>query len=119
MITHSAQSGAAVVVSDARSLPAPGSEKSWHQIWSASRIPGRWVACCSGVPNIRIEPPVSTRPPMLIHGGTSAIAHSVVHAALCAGVSPSPPDPVGVWKQLRSGKGVAVRVVYVGGRIIK
>ena len=48
--THSSPSSSAVVASEARSLPAPGSENSWHHTSVASRIRGRWAACCSGVP---------------------------------------------------------------------
>ncbi len=34
----------------ARSLPAPGSEKPWHQISSAEKSGGRKRRFCSGVP---------------------------------------------------------------------
>ena len=75
--------------SEARSLPASGSENSWHQTWSARRMPGRCSACCSGVPKARSEPPVSTRPTMLIQGGTWARAHSRTQAAVCSGSGPA------------------------------
>ena len=39
--THSSPSLTARVFSDARSEPASGSEKPWHQISSAERIGGR------------------------------------------------------------------------------
>ena len=48
--TNSSPSRSARVVSDARSLPAPGSLKSWHQISVPSSSPGRYRACCSSVP---------------------------------------------------------------------
>ena len=56
-----------------------------------------------GVPKARIEPPVSTSPTMLIHGGTSAMAHSVVHAAVCSTVSPRPPCSTGQWSPAQPG----------------
>ena len=34
---------------------------------------------------------------MLIHGGTSAMAHSVVQAAVCSTVRPRPPCSTGQW----------------------
>ena len=37
------------MASDARSLPAPGSLNSWHQISSALRIAGRYRSFCSSV----------------------------------------------------------------------
>ena len=48
---HRSPSRSARVVSDARSLPAPGSENSWHHTCSAASVARRWAACCSGVPN--------------------------------------------------------------------
>ena len=41
--------GVAIVFRLARSEPASGSEKPWHQI-SPSRMAGRWRARCSSVP---------------------------------------------------------------------
>ena len=42
--------GVARVASDARSEPAPGSLKSWHQISAASRMRGNQRAFWSSVP---------------------------------------------------------------------
>ena len=45
-----ASSGSALVASEARSLPAPGSLNSWHHTTSPVAVPGRWAARCSSVP---------------------------------------------------------------------
>ena len=50
LTTHSSPSSSARVDSDARSDPAPGSLKSWHQISSARTIGGRKRSRCSSVP---------------------------------------------------------------------
>ena len=71
--------------SDARSLPAPGSLKSWHQTWSAASVWRRWSACCCSVPKRMMAWPASTMPTMLMNGGTPARAHSSIQTALCCG----------------------------------
>ncbi len=48
--THSSPSRSARVASEARSEPAPGSLKSWHQISSLRTIGGRKRSRCSSVP---------------------------------------------------------------------
>ena len=50
LTTKRSPSRSARVVSEPRSLPAPGSEKSWHHTWSAASVARRCWACCSGVP---------------------------------------------------------------------
>src|SRR5271167_3376877 len=45
----------ALVVSPARSDPAPGSENSWHQTISPRKVGGRNRCFCSSVPNATIE----------------------------------------------------------------
>ncbi len=55
--TYSSPSRTARVRSDARSDPASGSEKPWHQTLSPRRIRGRWWRRCSSVPSaIRVGP---------------------------------------------------------------
>jgi len=49
--TKWSSSGSARVRRDARSLPAPGSLKSWHQMCSPLRIRGRYRDFCSRDPN--------------------------------------------------------------------
>jgi hypothetical protein len=48
--TQESPSGTAEVDNDARSDPAPGSLKSWHQTRVPSASPGRWAASWEGVP---------------------------------------------------------------------
>ena len=50
MTTHSSPSRTALVASDARSEPAPGSLKSWHHFSSLRTIGGRNRSRCSSVP---------------------------------------------------------------------
>ena len=64
------------VFSDARSEPASGSEKSWHQISSAVRIDGSQRAFCSSVPCASSVGPARLMPTRLI--GCSARAR-VLH----------------------------------------
>ena len=49
-------------MSDARSEPAAGSEKPWHQTSSPRRMRGMWRAFCSGVPSAMIVGPPCSRP---------------------------------------------------------
>jgi hypothetical protein len=46
----------------ARSDPAPGSEKPWHQTSSAERIFERWSCFCCSVPWVMIVGPAMPRP---------------------------------------------------------
>ena len=46
----------------ARSEPACGSEKPWHQCSLASRMPGSQRAFCSSVPHEMIDGPICTMP---------------------------------------------------------
>ena len=65
VMTHSSPSRSARAASDARSDPAPGSEKSWHQISTFFTIFGRKRAFCSSVPQAMIVGPARLRPRML------------------------------------------------------
>ena len=76
VITHSSPSLTARVLSAARSEPASGSEKPWHQISSAVRIGTRWRSCCSGVPHVMIVGPASRSPNTLAGSGAPAAASS-------------------------------------------
>src|SRR5881392_1248094 len=60
----------------ARSEPAPGSEKPWHQSSSAVRIFGRKRACCAGVPCFMSVGPSIEMPPRFTNCGDSARAIS-------------------------------------------
>ena len=97
LTTKRSPSRSARVASDPRSLPAPGSENSWHQTCSAVSVARRCWACCSGVPYCRIAPPASTSPTMLSTAGTPARAHSTSHASWWSTLSPRPPCSTGQW----------------------
>ena len=56
--TYSSPSSTAWVRRLARSDPASGSVKPWHQCSVASRIPGSHCCCCSSVPQRRIIGPI-------------------------------------------------------------
>jgi hypothetical protein len=60
----------------ARSLPASGSEKPWHQCSSAERMPGSQRRCCSGVPHLMIMGPICQMPLALKMPGARALAIS-------------------------------------------
>ena len=55
----------AVVRRLARSLPASGSQKPWHQCSSASRMEGSHRAFCSSVPHAMIMGPICQSPLVL------------------------------------------------------
>ena len=64
LTTRKSPSTAARVWRPARSEPAFGSEKPWHQITSPRRIAGRCAAFCSSVPHaIKVTMSVAPRPP--------------------------------------------------------
>ena len=52
----------AVVRMLARSEPASGSLKPWHQCSAAERMPGSQRSCCSGVPHWMIIGPICQIP---------------------------------------------------------
>ena len=60
----------------ARSLPASGSEKPWHQISSALRIFERYRCFCASVPQEMIVGPAMPRPITPRCDGASARASS-------------------------------------------
>ena len=60
----------------ARSEPALGSEKPWHQSSSAVRIRGRKRACWAGVPYFMSVGPSMESPPRFTNWGDSARAIS-------------------------------------------
>src|SRR5437763_1723745 len=92
--SHRSPSRSARVASDARSEPAPGSEKSWHHFSSLRTIRGRKRSRCSSVPwaksagAARFSPSGLSRP--RLYGPST---RSTVRA--CAGVRASPPYATG------------------------
>ena len=85
----------ALVRTPARSEPAPGSEKPWHQISSAERIGSRWRAFCSSVPCAMIVGPAMPSPITPTCGGASARAISSRKIAWCVYGAPPPPYSFG------------------------
>ena len=70
--------GTARVVSEARSLPASGSLKSWHHSSSAERIRGRKRSFCSGVPWASRVGPTRLMPMRPTSSGARARASSSI-----------------------------------------
>src|SRR3984885_4024873 len=93
--THSSPSRTARVFSDARSEPAPGSEKPWHQISSADRIGGKKRLRCSSVPcAITVGPPMASAR-TLATDGVRARTTSSLKMACSTSVAPRPPYSLG------------------------
>ena len=80
---------------EARSEPAPGSEKPWHQISSALRILCRCRAFCSSVPWTMIVGPAIPRPITPMWPGACAIESSSSRIAWCEYGAPPPPYSFG------------------------
>jgi len=72
--TYSSPSATAIVRRLARSLPACGSVKPWHQCSDASRMPGSHCCFCSSVPQRRIIGPICQMPLALYTPGALACA---------------------------------------------
>src|SRR5712691_1907848 len=76
----------------ARSEPAPGSEKPWHQISSALRIAGRWRRFCSSVPQWMRVGPTRFRP--MLPGKMGARAAVYSSSQMARSISPASRPPV-------------------------
>ena len=87
----------ALVCSDARSEPASGSLKSWHQISSAVRIAGSQRCFCSSVPCASSVGPARLMPTRLIGCSARDRAYSMLKIATCTGDAPRPPYSSGQW----------------------
>ncbi len=85
----------ALVRNDARSEPASGSEKSWHQISSPVRIGRRKRSFCSSVPNSMIVGPARSSPMMFSRSGTPARSVSSAKTARIFASAPPPPYSFG------------------------
>ena len=95
LITKWSPRSSARVRSDARSEPAFGSEKPWHQMSSPLRIRSRYAAFCSGVPSATIVGPTTSRPTSPISGGAPARASSSLATICSINVAPRPPCSAG------------------------
>ncbi|MBI2168878.1 MAG: isochorismatase family protein [Actinobacteria bacterium] len=92
------------VESPATSEPAPGSEKSWHQISSQVKRGRSHRSCWSSVPWARIVGapipwPIPLRVRLLVRA--PAARSSLVTTPWSFGDTPSPPRPSGNWTQAR------------------
>ena len=76
LMTYPSPSRAALVVSEARSLPEPGSENPWHHTSSAVRIRFRYRAFCSSVPWARMVGPAMPIPITFMCSGAPDRANS-------------------------------------------
>ena len=65
VMTYSSPSRTPLHESEARSEPAPGSEKPWHHTSSPLRILGRWSAFCSALASAMIVGPACIMPTKL------------------------------------------------------
>ena len=83
------------VVSEARSLPASGSLKSWHHSSSAERMRGRQRAFCSSVPWASRVGPTRLTPIRPTSSGARARASSSITTKFSSGPRPRPPYSVG------------------------
>src|SRR6266516_6082212 len=83
------------VFSEARSDPASGSEKPWHQISSAERIGSRKRSRCCSVPCAITTGPPITMPSTFAGRGAFARAISSLKIACSMRVAPRPPYSAG------------------------
>ena len=97
LTTYSSPSRTARVRSEARSEPAPGSEKPWHQTTSPLRIGVRWRAFCSSLPCTMSAGPSMLMPTLLPTPGALAEASSALRMYCSIQLSPPPPYSRGQW----------------------
>ena len=100
-MTHSSPSSSARVFNDARSEPASGSEKPWHQAISPRRIFGRKNCFCSSLPHCKIVGPTSVSPKKSARIGAFTRANSSFSTTLCMIDRPRPPYSVGQEAQIQ------------------
>jgi len=92
LTTRKSPSTAARVWRPARSEPAFGSEKPWHQITSPRRIAGRCAAFCSSVPHaIKVGPAWLSPTKSVEMSGAPARAYSSHQTSCSMSVAPRPP----------------------------
>jgi hypothetical protein len=95
LMTHSSPSSSARVLSEARSLPASGSEKPWHQAMVPFRMPGMNCCFCSSVAHCRMVGPTRVSPKKSARSGASARANSSLSTTDSIRESPLPPYSLG------------------------
>ena len=88
-------------MSDARSLPASGSENPWHQEISPRRIFGRKNRFWSSVPHCRMVGPTSVSPKKSARSGAPARANSSFRTTAWIVDRPRPPYSGGQVAQIQ------------------
>ena len=94
LTTYSSPSRTAEVFSEARSLPASGSENPWHHQMSRFAVGGRNRFFCSSLPKVAITGPTIAAL-NASGGGTCAAAISSAHRWRWIGVQSWPPHSTG------------------------
>src|SRR3954462_14616341 len=100
LMTHSSPSSTALVLRPARSEPASGSEKPWHQAIWPERILGRNSCFCASVPHCRIVGPTRVSPKKSARSGARTRANSSASTTPCIVESPLPPYSCGQVAQI-------------------
>ncbi len=95
LTTQSSPSRTALLRRPARSEPAEGSEKSWHQISSPESSRGIQRFFCSGVPCARMVGPHMPMPIEKMSGGVWNFACSWFQITFSIGVASRPPYSLG------------------------
>ena len=113
LITHSSPSSSAFVLRPARSDPASGSLKPWHQAISPERIFGRKNFFCSSVPHCRMVGPTSVSPKKSARSGAPARANSSFSTTACMVDRPLPPYSVGQVAQIQPPSNKRLRPLLV------
>ncbi len=90
LTTYSSPSRTARVVSDERSLPAPGSLNSWHHSSEPSSRPGSQRRCCSSVPATSNVGPAQPIPMGLSGRGTPSSRIASSSSSCSAAPAPRP-----------------------------
>ena len=100
LMTHSSPSSTALVPRLARSEPASGSLKPWHQAISPERILGRKNCFCSSGPHCRMVGPTRVSPKKSARRGAPALANSSLSTTASMVLRPLPPYSAGQVAQI-------------------
>ena len=100
-MTHSSPSSTAFVLRLARSEPASGSLKPWHQAIVPERMRGRNSFFCSSVPHWRMVGPTRVSPKKSARIGAPALANSSLTTTASMVERPLPPYSFGHEAQIQ------------------
>ena len=100
-MTHSSPSSSARVLRLARSLPASGSLKPWHQAMVPFRMPGMNCCFCSSEAHWRMVGPTRVSPKKSARSGASARANSSLSTTDSMRLRPLPPYSLGHEAQIQ------------------